>query len=57
MAWNLSGLIVTSFFANQPMTILLSDFNVPLVWKVFLPNQMWYYHQQIMHRGYLDEEK
>ena len=30
MAWNLSGLIIISFFVNQSMAILLSDSNVPI---------------------------
>ena len=30
MGWNLSGLIIISFFAKQSMTILLPDSNVPI---------------------------
>ena len=30
MAWNLSGLIIISFFVNQSLAILLSDSNVPI---------------------------
>ena len=30
MAWNLSGLIIISFFVNQSIAILLSDSNVSI---------------------------
>ena len=46
MAWNLSGLIIISFFVNQSMAILLSVSNVPINLGSVSPHEDRYYHQQ-----------
>ena len=37
MAWNLSGLIIISFFVNQSIVMLLSDSNVSINLKTVSP--------------------
>ena len=44
MAWNLSGLIIISFFVNQSMAILLLDSNVPINLESVSPRQIGYCH-------------
>ena len=46
-AWNLSGLIIVSFFVNQSAAMLLSDANVSInLGGLFLPRKIGFYHQQ-----------
>ena len=59
MAWNLSGLIIISFFVNHCVTTLISDSNMSInletpqadiIRQVIIISK-------VRHRGYLGEEK